>query len=129
MFVYELSGSGFESSCSHLTFRFRTRFEHKVPLHSVDYRVWVHSETRTVSIHISFQTYIETPLLNAFFFSLPFVFVFCFVVVVVLFVCVFIFLIWFKVSLLSTGNVPCTDDLFKTKLFTLKFHFLRFLGQ
>ena len=92
--------------------------------------MWVHSETRTVSIHISFQTYIETPLLNAFFFSLPFVFVFCFVVVVVvLFVCVFIFLIWFKVSLLSMGNVPCTDDLFKTKLFILKSHFLRFLGQ
>ena len=32
--VYELSGSGFESSCSHLNFRFRTCFEQRVPWHS-----------------------------------------------------------------------------------------------
>ena len=29
--VYELSGSGFESSCSHLNFRFRSCFEQGVP--------------------------------------------------------------------------------------------------
>ena len=31
VFVYELSGSGFESSCSHLNFRFSTCFEKGVP--------------------------------------------------------------------------------------------------
>ena len=40
-------GSGFESSCSHFTFRFRTCFEQGVPWHSGNYRVWIHSETRT----------------------------------------------------------------------------------
>ena len=30
-FVYELSGCGFESSCSHLNFRFRACFEQGVP--------------------------------------------------------------------------------------------------
>ena len=35
MFFYKLSGCGFESSCSHLNFRFRACFE------------WIHSETRT----------------------------------------------------------------------------------
>ena len=47
VFVYELSGSGFKSSCSHLTFRFRACFEQRVPWHSGNYRVWIHSETRT----------------------------------------------------------------------------------
>ena len=47
LFVYELSGSGFESSCSHLNFRFRAYFEQRVPLHSGNYRVWIHSEIRT----------------------------------------------------------------------------------
>ena len=46
VFVYELSSSGFESSCSHLKFRFRTCFEQGVPWHSGNYRVWIHSETR-----------------------------------------------------------------------------------
>ena len=45
VFVYKLSGSGFESSCSHLNFRFRTCFEQGVPWHSGNYRVWIHSET------------------------------------------------------------------------------------
>ena len=31
VFVYELSGCGFESSCSHLNFRFRACFEQGVP--------------------------------------------------------------------------------------------------
>ena len=47
VFVYELSGCGFESSCSHFTFRFRACFEQGVPWHSGNYRVWIHSETRT----------------------------------------------------------------------------------
>ena len=47
VFIYELSGSGFESSCSHLTFRFRTCFEQEVPWHSGNYWVWINSKTRT----------------------------------------------------------------------------------
>ena len=47
MFVYELSGCGFESRCSHLNFRFHACFEQGVPWHSGNYRVWIHSETRT----------------------------------------------------------------------------------
>ena len=47
VFIEELSGSGFESSCSHFTFRFRACFEQGVPWHSGNYRVWIHSETRT----------------------------------------------------------------------------------
>ena len=46
-FVYELRGSGFGSSCSHLNFKFRACFEQGVPWHSGNYRVWIHSETRT----------------------------------------------------------------------------------
>ena len=41
-FVCELSGSGFKSSC-----RFCACFEQGVPWHSGNYRVWIHSETRT----------------------------------------------------------------------------------
>ena len=47
VFIYELSGCGFKSSCSHLNFRFRACFEQGVPWHSGNYRVWIHSETRT----------------------------------------------------------------------------------
>ena len=46
-FVYELNGSGFESRCSHLKFIFRACFKQGVPWHSGNYRVWIHSETRT----------------------------------------------------------------------------------
>ena len=46
MFVYELSGCGFESSWSHLNFRFRACFEQRVLWHSGNYWVWIHSETR-----------------------------------------------------------------------------------
>ena len=45
--LYQLSGSGFESSCSHLNFRFCACFEQGVPWHSGNFRVWIHSETRT----------------------------------------------------------------------------------
>ena len=47
VFVYELSGCGFKSSCSHLNFIFRTCFEQGVPWHSGNCRVWIHSETST----------------------------------------------------------------------------------
>ena len=47
MFVYELSGCGFESSCSHLNFRFGTCLEQGVPWSSGNYRVWILSEKRT----------------------------------------------------------------------------------
>ena len=47
VFIYELSGCGFKSRCNHLNFRFRACFEQGVPSHSGNYRVWIHSETRT----------------------------------------------------------------------------------
>ena len=48
MFVYELSSCGFESSCSHLNFKFRACVEQGVPWkHSSNNKVWIHSETRT----------------------------------------------------------------------------------
>ena len=47
VFVYEPSGCGFESSCRHLNVIFHACPEQRVPWHSGNYRVWVHSETRT----------------------------------------------------------------------------------
>ena len=47
VFVYELSGFGFDSSFSHLNFKFRDCFEQRVPWISGNYRVWIHSETNT----------------------------------------------------------------------------------
>ena len=47
VFVYEISGCGFVSSCRHLNFRFHAWFEQGVPWHSGSYRVWIHPETRT----------------------------------------------------------------------------------
>ena len=44
VFVYELSGCEFESSCSHWNFRFRACFQQGVPWHSENYRVWIHYE-------------------------------------------------------------------------------------
>ena len=46
--LYKLSGSGFESSCSHLNFRYRPSFEQGVPWHLDNYRVSFHSETHTL---------------------------------------------------------------------------------
>ena len=46
VFVYELSGCAFESSCSHLKFRFRACFKLGAPWHSSNYSVWIHSERR-----------------------------------------------------------------------------------
>ena len=47
VFVYELSGCGFECPCSNLKFRYRTCYEEGVPWHSEKYRPWIHSETCT----------------------------------------------------------------------------------
>ena len=47
LFVYELSGCGFKSCCSHLNFRYRACFEHGVPWHSGNYRVWIHYKIHT----------------------------------------------------------------------------------
>ena len=46
-FLYELSGCGFQSSCSHSNFRFCSCFEQEVPWHSGNYRMWIHSEMHT----------------------------------------------------------------------------------
>ena len=48
VFLNELSGSGFESGCSHLNFRFCTCFQEGVPWDWGNYTVWIHSETRTL---------------------------------------------------------------------------------
>ena len=47
VFIYELSGCGFEGPCSNLNFRYRTCFEEGVPWHSEKYRLWIHPETCT----------------------------------------------------------------------------------
>ena len=66
-FIYELSGSGFESNlvsslsfgycsgdevgfgsrCSHLNFRYCAFFKQRVPWHSGNYRMWIHSKLHT----------------------------------------------------------------------------------
>ena len=47
VFVYELSGCGFESRCNHLNFKCHAWFEQRVPWHSGKYRTWIHSEMHT----------------------------------------------------------------------------------
>ena len=47
VFVFGLSGSGFESRYSHLNFRYCTCFKQEVPLYSGKYRVRIQSERRT----------------------------------------------------------------------------------
>ena len=49
VFVYELSGSGLESSSSHFSFRFRACFEQGVPYiqTTIECGLWIHSETCT----------------------------------------------------------------------------------
>ena len=44
VFVYKLSGCGFESCCSHLNFRYRACCEEGVPWHSGNYRERIHSQ-------------------------------------------------------------------------------------
>ena len=46
VFVYELSGCGFECRCSQLNSRYRTCFKQGVPWQSSKYRVWIRSEIR-----------------------------------------------------------------------------------
>ena len=48
LFVYERSGSGFQSSCNVLNFRFRASFKQEVPWHWGNGRVWIPSEARTL---------------------------------------------------------------------------------
>ena len=60
LFLYKLSGCGFESCCSHLNFRFCVCFEQGVHWHSGKYRVWIHSETHTwhdknIQSHVSYR--------------------------------------------------------------------------
>ena len=45
VFIYEISGCGLKSCCSHSNFRFHACFEQGVCWHSGNYRVWIHSET------------------------------------------------------------------------------------
>ena len=47
VFIYELSGCGFEFSCSHVNFRFRPCFKQGVPWHLGNYWMRIPSETRT----------------------------------------------------------------------------------
>ena len=47
VFIYKLSGCGFETSCNDLNFRYCVCFEQGVPWHSGIYRIRIHSETRT----------------------------------------------------------------------------------
>ena len=47
VFVYKLSGCGFESCWCHLNFRYGAGFEQGVPYIQANYRVWIHSETRS----------------------------------------------------------------------------------
>ena len=47
MLVYKPSGCGFKSRYSHLNFRYRACLEQGVPWNSGNYRVSIHSETRT----------------------------------------------------------------------------------
>ena len=44
MFVYELSGCGFDSCWSHINFRYRVCFEQEFHWQPRDYRVWIHSK-------------------------------------------------------------------------------------
>ena len=47
MFVYKLSDCRFESRCSHLNFRYGACFKQGVLWHLGNYKVRIHSETRT----------------------------------------------------------------------------------
>ena len=47
VFIYKLSGSGCESSSSHLNIRFDPCFDQGIPWHPGNYRVWIHCEMRT----------------------------------------------------------------------------------
>ena len=47
VFVYELSGCGFESCCSHLNVRYGICFKQGDLWYSGNYKMWIHSEKRT----------------------------------------------------------------------------------
>ena len=46
-FFCKISGCGIDSCCSYLNFRYRGCFEQGAPWHSDNYRVYMHSKTRT----------------------------------------------------------------------------------
>ena len=46
VFIYELSGCGFKTCCSHLNFRYCACFEQGFPWHSGNCRVCIHSKMR-----------------------------------------------------------------------------------
>ena len=46
-FVYEISGCGFNCTCTRLNFRFCDCFEQGLPWHSLNHRECIHSEMRT----------------------------------------------------------------------------------
>ena len=67
VFVSELSGSGFEWSCSYFNFRFCTYFKQGFPWHWVTSRVWIHSETRTghdknIQLNVPYRKVLRTQL-------------------------------------------------------------------
>ena len=45
MFIYELTGCGFETGCIYWNIRYRACFEQGVPWQSGNYIVWIHFET------------------------------------------------------------------------------------
>ena len=47
VFVYKISGCGFESRCSQLNFGYSACFEQIASWNSGNYRVWIHTEIRT----------------------------------------------------------------------------------
>ena len=65
VFVYDLSGCGFQCSCSHLNFTICACFEQGVPWHSGNHEVWIHPETLTwhdknkESIKILIETHVK----------------------------------------------------------------------
>ena len=56
MFVYELSGCGFESRSSHLNFRYRVFLEDGVPEHSGKKRVSIQAEKDTAKCTVQITT-------------------------------------------------------------------------
>ena len=73
MFVYELSGCGCESRCSHINFRYRACFERSVLWHASNYRVWIHSGFTLKRMLDMIRTYSQLSLLWLLVFSnIPF---------------------------------------------------------
>ena len=69
VFVYGLSGCGFESSWSHLNLRFCACFEQGVPWYSGNYGVCIHSETCTWHDKNKYTVKEKQTYLNIFYFQ------------------------------------------------------------